>query len=153
MIIGNVGKPPEMRYTPNGHPIATFTVATNRRVQAPDGEAREETEWFRIVTWRKLAEFCNQLITTKGVKVYVEGRLQTRSWEGKDGIKRSTTEVVANTVMLLDSRQRAAAPTDDYYGEENGASGFGGRPRAAAPLADDFFGEEMDAGDLPFEEQ
>ncbi len=118
MIIGNVGRLPEMRYTPNGNPVTTFTVATNRRWLTPEGEAREETEWFNVVAWNKLAETCNQLITNKGIKVYVEGRLQTRSWEGQDGQKRTRTEVIANSVILLDSRQKPAAPADDLYGDE-----------------------------------
>lgn len=118
MIIGNVGRIPEMRYTPNGNPVTTFAVATNRRWLTPEGDSREETEWFNIVTWNKLAENCNQLITTKGTKVYVEGRLQTRSWEGQDGQKRTRTEVIASSVILLDSRQRSAAVVDDTYGDD-----------------------------------
>ncbi|MGQ9677548.1 MAG: single-stranded DNA-binding protein [Chloroflexota bacterium] len=118
MIIGNVGRLPEMRYTPNGNPVTTFTVATNRRWLTPEGEPREETEWFNVVTWNKLAETCNQLITSKGIKVYVEGRLQTRSWEGQDGQKRTRTEVVAGSVILLDSRQKTPMPTEEGYSED-----------------------------------
>jgi len=102
MIIGNVGRDPELRYTPSGVPTATFSVAVNRRWNGPDGEAHEETEWFNVVTWTKLAERCVEMVT-KGRKVYVEGRLQTRSWE-RDGVKHYRTEVIANTVTLLDSR-------------------------------------------------
>ena len=115
MIIGNVGRLPEMRYTPNGNPVTTFTVATNRRWLTPEGEPREETEWFRVVAWNKLAETCNQLITNKGIKVYVEGRLQTRSWEGSDGQKRSTVEVIANSVILLDSRQKGVPQPEEVF--------------------------------------
>lgn len=118
MIIGNVGRLPEMRYTPNGNPVTTFTVATNRRWLTPEGEPREETEWFNVVTWNKLAETCNQLITSKGIKVYVEGRLQTRTWEGQDGQKRTRTEVVAGSVILLDSRQKTPMPTEEGYSED-----------------------------------
>lgn len=118
MIIGNVGRLPEMRYTPNGNPVTTFTVATNRRWLTPEGEPREETEWFNIVAWNKLAENCNQLISTKGTKVYVEGRLQTRSWEGQDGQKRTRTEVIASSVILLDSRPKSGAAIEESFADE-----------------------------------
>lgn len=118
MIIGNVGILPEMRYTPNGNPVTTFRVATNRRWMTPEGDSREETEWFNVVAWNKLAENCNQLITNKGTRVYVEGRLQTRSWEGPDGQKRSRTEIVASNVILLDNRQRASAGLEEHLAHE-----------------------------------
>lgn len=102
-IIGNCGRDVELRYTPGGAPVATFTVAVSRRWKDDGGEAREETEWFSCVAWNKLAETANQLIT-RGRKLYVEGRLQTRSWEGQDGQKRYRSEVVASHFLLLDSR-------------------------------------------------
>src|SRR6266516_4001294 len=97
MIIGNLGRDPEMRFTANGSAITNFTVAVSRQYAGADGERREETEWFYVVAWNKLAERCNQYLQ-KGRKVYVEGRLQTRSWDGQDGQKRSRTEVIANEV-------------------------------------------------------
>lgn len=120
MIIGNVGRDPEMRYTPGGSAVTSFSVAVSRRWTTPENEVRDETEWFNVVAWSKLAETCNQLIT-KGRKVYIEGRLQTRSWEGQDGQKKYRTEVIANTMQLLDSRPQVGAagreeggfPTDD----------------------------------------
>lgn len=102
MLIGNVGKDPEMRYTANGKAVTTFSLACNRVHNTPDGERREETDWFDIVTWDKLAELCSQFLQ-KGRQAYVEGRLQTRSWEGQDGQKRYKTEVVAQTVLFLGS--------------------------------------------------
>ncbi|MBI2862342.1 MAG: single-stranded DNA-binding protein [Chloroflexi bacterium] len=105
MVIGNVGQNPEMRFTPNGTPTTTFTLATNRSWTSPDGERRQETQWFRVVSWSKLAEFCNQYVT-KGQKVYVEGRLRTRDWEGADGQKRTSVEIIANDLQLLSTRQR-----------------------------------------------
>jgi len=84
IIIGNVGGEPEMRFTPNGKPVTSFSVATNWVYTTPDGERRQETEWFNVVTWNKLAEQCNQSIV-KGRLVYAEGRMHTRSWEGQDG--------------------------------------------------------------------
>ncbi len=94
-IIGNCGKEPEMRFTPSGKPIVSFSVAVNSKF----GET-ESTEWFNIVTWNKLAETCNQYLT-KGQQVFVEGRLQTRSWEDKEGMKHYKTEVIANKVQFL----------------------------------------------------
>jgi single-strand DNA-binding protein len=112
MIIGNVGRDPELRYTPSGQAVASFSVAASRRWRTPENEVRDETEWFTVVAWDKLAETCNQLIT-KGRKVYVEGRLQTRSWEGQDGQKRYRTEVIASTMQLLDSRPPPGATADE----------------------------------------
>ena len=106
MIIGNVGTDPEMRYTANGNPVTTFRIATSRNYTTPEGERREETEWFNIVTWSRLAENCSQFLQ-KGRRAYVEGRLRTRSWEAQDGQKRFRTEVIANTVLFLDRVQAA----------------------------------------------
>lgn len=105
MIIGNVGRDPEMRYLQDGTPVTHLSVAAGRTWTTPDGQRHEETEWFRVVAWRKLAETINQYVK-KGTKVYVEGRLQTRSWDGQDGQKRYTTEVIAQTLTMLDSRRR-----------------------------------------------
>ena len=109
MLIGNVGTDPEMRYTANGNAQTTFRMAVNRTYTGQDGERHEETEWFSVVTWNKLAETCSQYLQ-KGRSAYVEGRLQTRSWEGPDGQKRYRTEVIANTVQFLDRTQAAALP-------------------------------------------
>jgi len=118
MIIGNVGGDPEMRFTPGGHPVTSFSVATNRRYQSPEGERKEETEWFNVVAWNKLAEQCNQFLA-KGRLVYVEGRLQTRSWDGQDGQKHYRTEVIANRVTPLDKRpgSETAAPGAEGAGD------------------------------------
>jgi single-strand DNA-binding protein len=105
MLIGNLTRDPELRYTPNGTAVCSFGLATNRSWASGDGgERKEETEFHRIVAWNKLAELCGQLLT-KGRKVYIEGRLQTRSWEGQDGEKRQATEVVAEDMVLLDSKK------------------------------------------------
>jgi len=109
-IIGNVGKEAEMRFTPSGKPVTSFSIACNSKF----GET-ESTEWFNIVTWNKLAETCNQYIT-KGQQVFVEGRLQTRSWEGQDGEKKYRTEVIANKVLFLGQRKQGEseeAPKED----------------------------------------
>ena len=107
-IIGNLGNEPEMRFTPGGRPVTSFRVATNWRYTTPEGERKEETEWFTIVCWGRLAEQCNQFLT-KGRLVYVEGRLRLRSWEGQDGQKRSRNEIVADRVKFLDRQAVAAA--------------------------------------------
>jgi single-strand DNA-binding protein len=112
MIIGNVGTEPEMRYTANGNPVTTFRIATSRNYTTPEGERREETEWFNIVTWARLAENCSQFLQ-KGRRAYVEGRLRTRSWESQDGQKRFRTEVIANTVLFLDRAQAMPVPEEE----------------------------------------
>jgi len=105
-IIGNLGNEPEMRFTPSGRPVTSFRVATNWRYTTPEGERKEETEWFSIVAWGRLAEQCNQFLT-KGRLVYVEGRLRLRMWDGQDGQRRARNEIVADRVKFLD-RQAAA---------------------------------------------
>jgi len=111
MIIGNVGTEPEMRFTPNGNPVTSFSVATNRVYTTPEGERRQETEWFNVVTWSRLAENCNQFLT-KGQRVYAEGRLRTRTWESQDGQKHSRTEIIANMVIFLDRQALADLPEE-----------------------------------------
>jgi single-strand DNA-binding protein len=133
MLIGNVGRDPEMRYTANGKAVATFSVASNRTYTDPSGERHEETDWFNIVAWEKLAEQCSQFLQ-KGRQVYVEGRLQTRSWEGQDGQKHFRTEVVAQSVLFLGSGG-GGARTERF-------DDAGGPPAVAG---------SVDPDDLPFE--
>lgn len=109
IIIGNVGTDPEMRFTPNGNPVTSFSIATGRTYTTPEGERKQETEWFNVVTWNRLAEQCNQFLT-KGRMAYVEGRLRTRSWEGQDGQKHWRTEIIANRVLFLDRRPAGTLP-------------------------------------------
>jgi single-strand DNA-binding protein len=116
IIIGNVGNEPEMRFTANGKPVTSFSVATNWVYTSPEGERRQETEWFNIVAWSKLAEQCNQFLA-KGKLVYAEGRIHTRSWEGQDGQQHSRMEVIANRVIFLDRKGATGAP--DEKGEES----------------------------------
>jgi single-strand DNA-binding protein len=111
LLIGNVGRDPEMRYLASGEAVTTFSLATNRRWTGDDGQAREQTEWHSVVAWRQLAEQCNDY-PEKGRLVYVEGRLQTRSWDDQaTGQKRYRTEVVAERMVLLDSRDDRAGAT------------------------------------------
>ncbi len=107
MIIGNVGKEPEMRFTPSGKPVTSFSVACNDKF----GD-KEITEWFNIVAWNKTAELCNQYLT-KGQQVFVGGRLQTRTWDGDDGVKHYKTEVIANKVVFLGAKKQAEEPDEN----------------------------------------
>jgi len=101
MVIGNLGADPEMRYTADGTALTSFRVASSRTYSGRDGERKEETEWFSVVTWQKLAEQCSQYLQ-KGKKVYIEGRLQTRSWDTPEGERKYRTEVIAERVLFLD---------------------------------------------------
>ncbi len=120
LLIGNVGRDPEMRYLQSGEPVTTFSVATNRRWSGSDGQPREETEWHNVVAWRKLAEQCNEYLI-KGRKVYIEGRLQTRSWDDQaSGQKRFRTEIVADRMIMLDSRDPRSRDGGPGGGDEPG---------------------------------
>lgn len=112
MIIGRLGRDPEMRYTPSGRPVTTFSVATSRSWNTADGERRTQTEWFNVVAWSSLAEICNQFLT-KGQQVYIEGRLQTRQWEDDQGKRHSSVEIVANEMIILGSRRTDSSAEED----------------------------------------
>jgi single-strand DNA-binding protein len=101
MIIGRLGRDPEMRYTSSGKPVTNFSVASSRSWTAADGSRRTETEWFNVVSWGGLAEICSKYLS-KGQRVYIEGRLQTRRWTDAEGVKKSTVEVVAGEMIMLD---------------------------------------------------
>jgi single-strand DNA-binding protein len=118
LLIGNVGNDPEMRFTPNGVPVASFSLATSRAYNAADGEKKQETEWFTVTAWRKQAESCNQFLT-KGQKVYVEGRLRSKTWEGQDGQKRFRNEVIADRVLFLDKKATAHLPGEEGVPESS----------------------------------
>ena len=135
ILIGNLGRDPELRYTQGGSAVANFTLATNERWRDKDGNNQERTEWHRIVVWGRSAENCAQYLQ-KGRSAYVEGRLQTREWEDKDGNKRNTTEVNALTVQFLGGR-------GDSGGKGGGGSG-GDDPGYSGP------GEAPPGDDIPF---
>src|SRR3990170_1963235 len=111
MLIGNLTRDPEMRYTPQGTAVCTFGIATNRQWTTESGEKKDEAEFHRLVAWNKLAEICSQLLK-KGRKIYVEGRLQTRSWQGQDGAQKQTTEIVINDMIILDPKAAGATPDE-----------------------------------------
>ncbi len=119
ILVGNLGRDPELRYIPSGQAVANFTLATNDRWRDKEGNNQERTEWHRIVVWGKSAENCAQYLQ-KGRSVYIEGRLQTREWEDKDGNKRQTTETIAQTVQFLGGRGGAGG------GAGGGAESGGG---------------------------
>ena len=133
IVIGNVGRDPELRYTANGKSMVQFSIATNHRYQDQAGEWQEQTEWFRVIAWNQLAERVMERIQ-KGSQSYVEGRLQTRTWTGNDGKERKEVEIVANTILSLDRR-----------GEMVGAG------QAAAPARRGGDTEFVDPDDLPFD--
>jgi len=117
-LIGNLGGDPEMRYTPAGRAFTSFSVACSRNYSTAEGERKEETEWFRVTAWGRLAEVCSQYLS-KGSRVYVEGRLSSRTWEGADGQKRFSLEVSANEMQILDSRARGdSSGADSHMAEE-----------------------------------
>jgi len=100
ILIGNLGRDPEIRYTKSGQAVATFSLATTEKWKNKSGEREERTEWHRIVAWGKLGEICGEYLT-KGKQAYIEGRIQTREWEDKDGNKKTTTEIVATNMVML----------------------------------------------------
>jgi single-strand DNA-binding protein len=128
-IIGHLGKDPEMRYTPSGRPVTTFSVAVSRSWSSADGERHAETEWFNVVAWGNLAETCKQYLA-KGKRVYIEGRLQTRRWDDKEGQKHSSVEIVASEMLMLDDRRDS---TNNHAQEADAASADSG------PVAEDEF--------------
>jgi len=122
LVIGNVGTDPEMRYTPNGNPVTSFRMATNRRYTTSEGEQRDETEWFTVSAWNRLAETCNQYVT-KGMKVYVEGRLKSDEWVGQDGQPRFRMEITANEVKFLDRAPSTDVTSDSLPTNQESSGG------------------------------
>lgn len=167
-LIGNLTRDPELRYTPQGTAVCSMGLATNRTWVTENGDRKEDVEFHRVVAWAKLAELCGQLLF-KGRKVYVEGRLQTRQWVGQDNQQRSTTEVVIDDMIILDSRQRGTnndssegGYDDDYdysqvdYGNDYGNNNNNNSPSAKSddvkpkksPQKDQ--SDQSDDDDLPF---
>lgn len=133
IIVGNLGRDPEMRYTPSGSPVTSFSVAVSRKWRTPEGESREETEWFNVECWNKLAETANEYLQ-KGRQVFIEGRFRTESWDDKNtGEKRYRTKVVANEMQMLGQRG-------------DGVGGGGGD----AGRRDDDRPDDLDAESMPF---
>ncbi|HKI46172.1 MAG TPA: single-stranded DNA-binding protein [Balneolales bacterium] len=145
MIIGHLGIDPEVRYTQNNTAVATLRVATNERYKDNNGEWQENTEWHRVVAWGRLAEYAQQYIK-KGTQVYIEGSIQTRSWEDQQGQKRYMTEIKARTIKILDARTGGETTVDTSMSQERPSAGAASRPVNIAKDNDD----EMFDDDLPF---
>jgi single-strand DNA-binding protein len=151
IILGNLTKDPELRYTPNGQAVTSFSVATNRRWTNQSGEQQEQTEFHNVVAWGKLAEICSQILY-KGRKVLIAGRLQTRSWEGQDGVKRYSTEIVADQI----SATGAPKTSQDGDIQKNGATEKpiiknDSKPTETTKPADKVSDtEEINLDDIPF---
>jgi len=143
ILIGRLGRDPEMRYTSSGTPVTNFSIATDEVWKDQNGERQQKTEWHNIVVWNKLAETCNTYLK-KGKLVFIEGRIQTREWDDKDGNKRRTTEIVASNMQMLDRRDAGEEGKADYRAPAPG-------PAAAAPAPAP---KVMEAGitddDIPF---
>ncbi len=154
ILIGNLGKDPEVRYTPNGSAIATITLATSRQWKNKEsGERQEETEWHRVVFFDRLAEIAGEYLK-KGKSIYVEGRLKTRKWQDKEGQDRYTTEIVANEMTMLGSKDGGGASDDASGGGQaparREASAPAPRPAPSKPAAKSSTGfDDMD-DDIPF---
>ncbi len=149
-LIGNLTRDPELRYTPSGSAVCTFGIATNRSWTTDSGEKREEVDFHNIVAWRKLGELCSQFLV-KGRKVYVEGRLTTRSWTGQDGQQKSRTEVVIDDMILLDNKGQGGhseAPIEKSSEEKEVKTSKKKEEVKEAPAAHDE--EEVMPDDIPF---
>lgn len=150
-LIGNLTRDPELRYTPTGAAVCTIGLATNRQWTTEAGEKKEETEFHRVVAWNKLAELCSQLLV-KGRKIYVEGRLRTNSWQAQDGSQRSTTEVVIEDMIILDSKrpvgEEGHAVTDTPASVEESVAEKA--PVAEEPAAPAAPNEQVNPDDIPF---
>lgn len=145
-LIGNLTRDPELRYTPNGTAVCSFGIATNRSWTTDAGEKKDEAEFHNIVAWNKLAELCSQFMV-KGSKVFVEGRLATRSWQAQDGQQRSRTEIVISDMILLDGKRAAATSEEEPASEEESQEpqeSKEGKEESDAPA------EEVAPDDIPF---
>jgi len=157
LLIGNLTRDPELKYTPTGAAVCTIGLATNRSWTTESGEKREEVEYHRLVAWGKLAELCSQLLV-KGRKIYTEGRIQSRKWTGQDGVERTTVEIVMDDMMILDSKRSTEEGVRPEYAasQETTASAPQVQPKAvakapaAAPEKPFVPTEEVNVDDIPF---
>jgi single-strand DNA-binding protein len=155
ILIGNLGKDPELRYTPGGAAVVNFPIATNERWKDKEGNPQERTEWHNIVLWGRLAEIANDYLR-KGSPVYIEGRLQTRSWDDRDGNKRYTTEIVGIQMQLLGRAEGGGGPMGDKgdagnrkVGSQSGGEETGGRETGGGRSSENRSSDDVD-DDLPF---
>lgn len=157
-LIGNLTRDPELRYTPQGTAVCTIGLATNRSWTTDSGEKKEDTEFHKIIAWNKLAELCSQLLS-KGRKIYVEGRISSRSWTGQDGVQRNTTEIVIEDMIILDNKRvgsesaeegmepvHAEEPSQD----EAAVSKSAAVAKKAAEKEEKVVSEDVNPDDIPF---
>jgi single-strand DNA-binding protein len=154
-LIGNLTRDPELRYTPQGTAVVTFSVATNRQWKTESGEMKDAAEFHRVVAWDKLAEICGKMLK-KGMRVYVEGRLQTRNWQGQDGSQKSTTEIVISDMLMLDSRREGGDVSVPEDFNQEPAEAKSAKPKAAKtekkeePVSAGTENQEVNEEDIPF---
>lgn len=148
-LIGNLTRDPELRFTPQGTAVCSFGLATNRSWTTEGGEKKEETEFHRIVAWNKLAELCSQLLQ-KGRKVYVEGRLQTRNWTGTDGVAHSTTEIVIEDMILLDSKKVGEAASSHQASVADDSQVKSQPAKEQTPEVSEAPSQDINPDDIPF---
>ena len=155
-LIGNLTRDPELRYTPQGTAVCSFSIATNRSWTTDSGEKKDEADFHKIVAWNKLAELCSQFLA-KGRKVYVEGRLTTRTWTGQDGAQKSTTEVIISDMILLDNSGRGAGAAagkseepESQAEEKPKKAAKGSKKEEAEETAPQPSEEEVAPDDIPF---
>lgn len=150
-LIGNLTRDPELRYTPSGTPVCTFGIATNRNWTTDSGEKKDEAEFHRIVAWNKLAELCSQFLV-KGRKVYLEGRLATRTWQAQDGTQKSATEIIISDMILLDSKrpEDGAEVVAEPAAEEKPAKKVSKKENEEEETAPAVVEEEVAPDDIPF---
>ncbi len=150
IIVGRLGRDPEMRRTSTGTPVASFSVATDEKWTGQDGSKQSKTEWHNVVAWSRLAEICEQYLK-KGKLVYIEGRLQTREWDDREGNKRRTTEIVASNMQMLSSRQEDEAMGSHDYGNGASSSRQAG-PGKSSQSVNDASSSDLDLtdDDIPF---
>ena len=148
ILIGNLTRDPELKYTPNGTAVCTFGVATNRSWTTTDGQIKEDTQFHRVVAWQKLAELCGKLLT-KGKKIYMEGRITYRSFVGKDGQQRSITEIVLDDFILFDSGKRPV-PTEGSVAPAVAPIHADSSAQVEAPAPQNSHTETVNPEDIPF---
>jgi single-strand DNA-binding protein len=143
ILIGRLGKDPELKYTPNGTPVAKFTIATDEAFKDQSGELQKRTEWHNIVAWKRLAEICGEYLT-KGKQVYIEGSIQSRQYQDKEGIKRTFYEIVARQMTMLGSRGDSERPPAERPAAQTSAA------PAASRESDEMPSSEITDEDIPF---
>jgi single-strand DNA-binding protein len=141
ILVGRLGKDPELKYTQGGTPVANFSLATDETWTDQSGEKQQRTEWHNIVAWKKLAEICGQYVK-KGQQIYIEGKIQTRKWEDKDGNSRYTTEVVASNLVLLGKKEGGGNEETDQKARKTA-------PKKGAPKKEEG-DQEITDDDIPF---